>query len=47
MVGKKRKNADLSTEIKAKKQQKKQNVSNGVLKERLADIGLFQAQFDR
>jgi len=44
MGGKKRKNNDVDSAIKAKKQQKKQSVNNGVLRERLADLGLFQKE---
>ena len=43
-MGKKRKN-DFGNELKDKQKLKKQNVNNNVLRERLADIGIFQVFF--
>ena len=44
-MGKKRKNPQSAeASVKAKKVQKKQNSANGVLKERLVDIEIFENQ---
>jgi hypothetical protein len=44
-VGKRKNVEPAGSGLKAKRQQKKNNVNNGVLKERLADIGVFKEQF--